>query len=70
MKKRLLRSFLFSIEWRIIAFVITGVFLWVVTGELFQATMLSLGVHALLLVGHSIWLMVREESIHEKITQA
>lgn len=67
MKKRLLHSILLSLEWRVIAFVITGLFLFAVTGELWQATLLSFGVHVFLLVGHSIWLVVREEHIHAGI---
>lgn len=64
MKQRLLNAVYVSIEWRIIAFVITNVFLWIATGEFLQATVLALELHLVLLVTHFAWYFTRQEKWH------
>lgn len=64
MKQRLMKSLMVSIEWRFFAFIITNVFLWAVTGELWQATVLALALQAVLFVAHFVWYFLREERLH------
>lgn len=52
---------MFSLEWRLYAFVITSGFLWVTTGELVLAAVQALGLQAVLFVGHTIWYYLRSE---------
>ena len=60
MKQRLLKALEVSLEWRIIAFVITELFLWATTGELWHATMLAVGLQAVLFIAYFGWYFVRE----------
>lgn len=64
MKQRLMKSLMVSIEWRFFAFIITNIFLWAVTGALWQATVLALALQAVLFVGHFVWYFLREERLH------
>ncbi|XKT74590.1 MAG: hypothetical protein ACJKTH_00640 [Patescibacteria group bacterium UBA2163] len=61
MRNKILHSFYASLEWRIIAFVITNIFLWINTGSLLTATGLSLMLHAILLIAHMLWFFLRHE---------
>jgi hypothetical protein len=60
MKQRVVKSLLASLEWRVIAFVITEAFFIMTTGHIWQATILALSLQAILLVGHFAWFYVRE----------
>jgi hypothetical protein len=61
MKQRIVRSFVSSIEWRLIAFVITNLFLWFTSGEFWQATILALELQVILLVASFFWFLFRHE---------
>lgn len=56
-----MNSLMVSIEWRVIAFLITNVFLWFVTGHFAQATALALGLHLILFFAHFVWHFIRRE---------
>ncbi len=60
MKERLMKSAAVSLEWRLIAFVITGLFLWTTTGEFWKATALALALQLILFVTHFGWYFLRE----------
>jgi hypothetical protein len=60
MKERLMKSLAVSVEWRIIAFLITNIFLWLVTGEFWQSTVMALGLQAVLFFAHFGWYFIRE----------
>lgn len=61
MKQRILRSITVSLEWRVIAFIITNLFLWISTGKLFEATILALQLQLILLVVNVCWFYFRYE---------
>lgn len=61
MASRFLHSLYASIEWRIIAFLITNVFFWITTGSLVKATGLALALHLILFVAHTFWYFVHHE---------
>lgn len=52
---------MFSLEWRLWAFVITTLFLWVATGELGFAAAQAVGLHIALFLAHSLWYYARAE---------
>lgn len=60
MKQRLMKSLMVSVEWRIIAFIITNLFLWAVTGAFWQATIMAFGLQLLLFFVHFGWYFLRE----------
>ncbi len=60
MKQRLLKSAAVSLEWRLIAFIITELFFWATTGHFWQATILAVQLQLILLVAHFGWFFVRE----------
>ena len=62
MKERLIKSAAVSLEWRAIAFVITELFFWATTGELWKATALALALQAILFVVHFVWFYFRESA--------
>jgi hypothetical protein len=64
MKERLLKSATASLEWRAVAFIITELFFWATTGELWAATILALELQLILLVAHFCWYYVRESNVH------
>ncbi len=64
MKQRLLHSATMSLEWRVIAFVITEAFFLMTTGEFWQATLLALQLQLILLIAHFAWFFVRESKAH------
>lgn len=61
MRERIVHSILFSLEWRLYAFVITSLFLWATTGHLAFAVVQSLGLQIILLLGHTIWIYFRTQ---------
>lgn len=61
MRKRLWHSLLLSLEWRAYAYVITNLFLWWTTGELWHATLMALGLQIILLAAHCVWYYFRGE---------
>lgn len=61
MVKRIYESLMFSLEWRLYAFVITSLFLWWTTGELVFAAVQALGLQIVLLIGHTTWYYFRNE---------
>lgn len=64
MKQRLMNSLAVSLEWRLIAFVITELFFFATTGEFWQATLLAIELQLILLVVHFFWYFLREERLH------
>lgn len=52
---------MFSLEWRLYAFVITSGFLWVTTGHLAAAAAQALGLQIVLFIGHTVWHYFRSE---------
>ncbi|HYD92987.1 MAG TPA: hypothetical protein VEB18_00805 [Candidatus Paceibacterota bacterium] len=60
MKQRLIKSMKVSLEWRAIAFLITEVFFYATTGELWHATILALSLQLILFVTHFGWYFLRE----------
>lgn len=61
MKGRVLRSVLISLEWRVFAFIITNIFLWITTGEFWTAAGLALMLQLILFVAYVIWHYFRNE---------
>jgi hypothetical protein len=61
MGQKILDSFLFSIEWRFWAVIITTLFLWATTGQFAFALGQALGIQFILLIAHSIWYYLRSE---------
>ena len=61
MTTKIAHSFLVSLEWRIIAFFITEVFLWATTGHFWQATVLALLLQLILFVAYTFWYFFRQE---------
>ncbi len=59
MASAIFKSFLFALEWRAYAFLITLAFFWVTTGTLVVAALQSLGLQILLLIGHTAWYYLR-----------
>ena len=55
---------MFSLEWRLYAYVITVLFLWVTTGQLAFAAVQALGLQMCLLIGNTIWYYFRQEGPH------
>lgn len=61
MREKMWRSLVVSIEWRIFAFIITNIFLWITTGEFWTAAGLALALQAILFVAYVIWHYFRNE---------
>lgn len=61
MGRKLLDSFLFSLEWRFWALMITTLFLWATTGYFTLALGQALGLQLILLIANSIWYYLRSE---------
>jgi len=61
MRTKVINSFLVSIEWRVIAFVITNIFLWVSTGDFWKATGLALVLQLVLFIVYVAWHFYRHE---------
>ncbi|MCI0597635.1 hypothetical protein L0Y34_00965 [Candidatus Parcubacteria bacterium] len=60
MKERLLKSAAASLEWRVFAFIITGIFFWFMTGAVWQATILAIELQIILFIAHFGWFYFRE----------
>lgn len=59
-KERLLKTAAVSVEWRIIAFIVTELFFWYTTGELWQATLYAIALQLILFLVHFGWYFLRE----------
>ncbi len=59
MREHFIASFKVSLEWRIIAFVITNLYLWITTGSFWEATATALVLQAILFVVHFVWVLWR-----------
>lgn len=58
-RKKILHSIAASIEWRIFAFLITGIFLWTTVGDFWKAAQTAFVLQLILLVCHCTWLYFR-----------
>lgn len=61
MREKFVHSLMVSLEWRVIAFVITGIFLWITTGHLLTATGLALVLQIILFIAYVLWYFLRQE---------
>lgn len=61
MREKIIHSLYASLEWRIIAFVVTNVFLWSTTGSFWKAAGLALILQSILFVAHTLWYFLRHE---------
>ncbi len=61
MRNRILRSVLISLEWRVIAYIITNLFFWVTTRHFWTAAGLALLLQIILFFAHLIWYFLRLE---------
>ena len=62
-RKKVFYSLTASIEWRVVAFLLTGLFLWASGGRFWQAAQTALGLHLILFAGHTTWLYFRSGKI-------
>ena len=58
---RFKHTLLVSLEWRLIAFFITNIFLWVTTGSFWTATGLAFALQLILFVSYTVWHFFRCE---------
>ncbi len=61
MREKLLHSLYASLEWRVIALVITNLFFWATTHSFWKATGLAFLLQAILWVAYLIWHFIRQE---------
>ncbi|MBV9159319.1 MAG: hypothetical protein JO019_01845 [Candidatus Kaiserbacteria bacterium] len=61
MKSKVVHAFLVSLEWRVIAFVITNIFFWITTGQFWKAAGYALTLQIILFVTQVIWQLYRHE---------
>lgn len=61
MREKFLHSLYASLEWRLVAYVITNAFLWLTTGSFWKAAGLALILQAILFVAYTLWYFVRHE---------
>ena len=61
MQERFFHALFVSIEWRIVAFVVTNIFFWFTTHSLGKATGLALFLQLILFVVYTAWYFVRVE---------
>lgn len=61
MREKMLHTLLVSLEWRLVAFVITNLFLWVTTGQFWKAAGLAFLLQIILFVCYLAWHFVRVE---------
>ncbi len=66
MRQRLIHSIVLSLEWRFYAYIITNLFLWFTSGELWTATMMALQLQIILLAAHCVWYYFRGERYHPR----
>ena len=55
---------MFSLEWRVYAYIITILFLWATTGRLAFSAVQALGLQVVLLIGNTTWYYFRQEGAH------
>jgi hypothetical protein len=67
-----MRSIAASLEWRFIAFILTGLFLWATGGDFWAAARTALVLHLILLTGHATWFYFRSgyRPLETAVTQA
>lgn len=74
MREKIIHSLYASLEWRVIAFIITNAFFWFTTGSFWKAAGLALVLQSILFVVHMLWYFLRHELglsfRHEKDTSA
>ncbi len=61
MKDKILHSLYASLEWRVIAYIVTNLFFWVTTGSFWKAAGLALILQIILFVVHTFWYFTRHE---------
>lgn len=64
MREHIIFSLKTSLEWRIIAFLITNIFFWVTTHEFWKATALAFELQAILLVVNFFWFFFKRDRYH------
>ena len=64
MREKIFQSFMSSLEWRLYAFFITSIFLWIMTGHLAESTLQALGLQIILFIGHLTWYYFRSNGVH------
>jgi hypothetical protein len=64
MREKLVKSVLFSLEWRLYAYIITILFLWATTGRLAFSAVQALGLQVVLFIGNTTWYYFRQEGAH------
>lgn len=61
MREKMLHTFLVSLEWRVIALVVTNIFFWLTTGSFWAAAGLALLLQVILFACYLVWHFVRVE---------
>jgi hypothetical protein len=61
MTEKIVHSFIVALEWRIFAFVITNLFLWITTGSFWTAAGLALILQVILFFAYTLWYFWRQE---------
>lgn len=61
MREKIFHSIMFSLEWRLYAYIITILFLWASTGQLAFAAVQALGLQIVLLIGNATWYYFRQD---------
>jgi hypothetical protein len=61
MREKMLHTFLVSLEWRLIALVITNIFFWITTKQFWTAAGLALLLQVILFACYLVWHFVRVE---------
>ena len=64
MREKLVKSVLFSLEWRLYAFTITTLFFWALIGELVFALGNALALQVILFIANTTWYYFRQEGAH------
>lgn len=67
MREKLLHSLYASLEWRVIAFIITNLFFWFTTNSFWKAAGLALMLQAVLFLTQILWHFVRYEHGFEDV---
>jgi len=60
-RKKILHTILISLEWRIIAFVITNIFFWFTTGHFWTAAGFAFMLQIILFLAYLTWYFLRLE---------
>lgn len=61
MREKVFHSLFASLEWRVIAFIITNIFFWITTDSFWTATGLALILQSILFIAHTTWFFLRHE---------